>query len=960
MPDNYPRYLSKNKRILHYAIMIVLLIVGSNLSAVGIFNGTDGFYFTVAGHHIYYGQIFPIIIPGLIGFIPSMLFTLTIFLHSMFADLEASYFNCAILITVLLSYYFAKKKAYSNLRLALIATVTLSFSEGPLWYLMSLLVNIGKTFSLYDLLYCWVTVLPETIVSIIFLGLLYNKAPDSVKEVFYTSHFYTQRYIDQYGDVSKQHYSKLAGRVNIVIAIGVVTLAAFDVGIVVLVYNLYLTGLTVRYLDDVQRNPYILRVLFMSINLFVPGVSLCDYVMQKTVVYPIERIAMYMKSYTTTSDEKKEEFVNSISSVKPFHKDEIRDLYDSLGFLLNEINMYINRIKEEKRLKDDLAVANAANDAKSAFLSSMSHEIRTPINAVLGMDEMIIRETKEPDTLKHAEDIQSAGKILLALVNDILDFSKIEANKMEIQPVEYDLGVLVNDLYNMINEKAQKKGLTLKIEVAPGIPSVLFGDEIRIKQCILNLLNNALKYTERGHVELEINYTRQSDKLICMHVAIDDTGIGIKEEDYSKLFAPFERLEEDKNRTIEGTGLGMSIVNNLLGMMDSKLRLETSYGVGSRFEFDLLQKVVDWQPIGDIWEHIKEIPVKSSSYHEMFHAPSARILVIDDTEVNLTVVKELLKKTQIIIDTALSGKEGLGLVAGNEYDLIFIDHRMPEMDGIQTLHLMKEMDSNMSKDTPCIALTANAISGARREYISEGFTDYLAKPVTGIELEQMLLKYLPQSKIEIFEETEATAAREEDNFLEKIALYAEDRIDVGEALKNCSSEEILKKVLNDYLIAIDEKSELIEKHLREGNINDYTVMVHALKSSSRLIGAMELSNLAAQLENDGNNRNIDELNKLTPRLLEMYRSLKPIIENIFSTSETVEKEELDRGGLNEALSSIREFVEVFDFDSADAVIGMMDDYKMPKDFEEDYRRIKELLTAVDRDKLLEILPTSDS
>ncbi len=399
---------------------------------------------------------------------------------------------------------------------------------------------------------------------------------------------------------------------------------------------------------------------------------------------------------------------------------------------------YLEELEEQKKKADE------ANRAKSSFLANMSHEIRTPINAVLGMDEMILRESEEKSIRSYARDIKIAGKTLLSLVNDILDFSKIEEGKMEILPTQYELSSVINDLINMIRSKAEKKGLKVELDVDPEVPHILYGDEIRIKQVITNLLTNAVKYTHQGKVTLQFGFNKLSEKQILLSVKVSDTGIGIKEEDMEKLFSPFSRIDEKKNRSVEGTGLGMSIVRQLLDLMDSKLEVKSVYGEGSEFSFEIKQDVIRWDPMGDMTARFTTEEVETDAYQELFHAPDAHILVVDDTEVNLTVFQNLLKKTEADIDVAISGRTALAMAAAKQYDVIFIDHMMPDMDGIETLNRLKE---NSEYQAVYIALTANAVSGAREMYLEAGFADYMSKPIDGSKLEKMVRKYIPKDKI---------------------------------------------------------------------------------------------------------------------------------------------------------------------------------------------------------------------
>lgn len=412
-----------------------------------------------------------------------------------------------------------------------------------------------------------------------------------------------------------------------------------------------------------------------------------------------------------------------------------------------------------KKLEEQRAIADRANEAKSRFLASMSHEIRTPINAVLGMDEMILREAGEKNIRAYAADIMSAGKTLLSLINDILDLSKVEEGRMEIICVEYEISSLIDDLVNMIRDRAAKKGLKLELKADGHIPRILIGDETRIRQCVLNLLTNAVKYTEEGGVTLEVSHEKKDKDHVLLSFRVSDTGIGMLKEDMERLFSPYERLDAKRNYAIEGTGLGMTITRQLLELMGSRLEVQSTYNSGSSFSFVIEQSVADWNETGDMTERAQELKTGDYSYQELFRAPDARILVVDDTEMNLTVMQSLLKETKIRIDTALSGKDALMLNSGNEYDVLFIDIMMPGMDGIETLEKIREKGRNQK--TPAVALTANAVSGARQEYIESGFDDYLSKPVEGEKLEKMLISLLPEDKIKRTQKTEVRPEKAE-------------------------------------------------------------------------------------------------------------------------------------------------------------------------------------------------------
>lgn len=414
------------------------------------------------------------------------------------------------------------------------------------------------------------------------------------------------------------------------------------------------------------------------------------------------------------------------------------DFGDIIGYIIAGTDL-TNRMKYINELNEAKKNADKANASKSAFLASMSHEIRTPLNAVLGMDEMIMREDDIKEIHSHAASIMDAGKSLLAIIDDILDFTKIESGMMNIVPNNYTVSEEVRELYNIVTFRAKKKGLTLSFNLDPQMPKMLHGDEIRIRQILINLINNAVKYTNTGWVKVSLETEIHDNENMTLVGIIEDTGIGIKKEDLSKLFDKFQRLDENINHKVEGTGLGLSIVYNLLQMMNGTIDVQSVYQRGSKFTVRIPQRIIDPTPIGTVDLSYSTV---QSTYTESFTAPNKHILVVDDNQINLTIVKGLLKKTQLQIDMASSGRECLELVQKNSYDLILLDHMMPEMDGLEVLQRLKTMENNLSLDAPVIALTANAIVGAREKYINAGFNDYLSKPIDYNELEAVLKKHL--------------------------------------------------------------------------------------------------------------------------------------------------------------------------------------------------------------------------
>ena len=512
----------------------------------------------------------------------------------------------------------------------------------------------------------------------------------------------------------------------------------------------------------------------------------------------------------------------------------------SIGFLILLVFNSIVMMTYNRKLAEAAKQANQANEAKSYFLSTMSHDIRTPMNAILGLNEMVLRDSRDDNIRMYSESIRTAGNTLLGIINDILDFSKIEAGKMELINVDYSFVSLLNDLVNMVQKKAEDKGLVFNLDIDRNIPSTLNGDEIRIKQVIINILSNAVKYTGQGSVTFSAHARKLSDKpdSIMLKISVADTGTGIKPEDLGRLFVAFERIEEKKNRNIEGTGLGMAITQRFLDMMGSHLEVESEYGRGSVFSFELEQKVVKWDPIGDFEEAYRRSISERTSYHEKFTAPDARVLVVDDTPVNLTVFVSLLKRTGLKIDTAESGDEGISLFIKNHYDVIFLDHMMPDKDGIETLKEMKAITDTQNTLTPVICLTANAISGMREMYTNAGFDDYLTKPIDAERLETMLLQYLPDDKVTCVSGDD-DIDEDEDQALPDF-LYDIKEIDTDSGLNYCGDGESYVDALMMYMGSAEKKAEEIEKYRAAGDIKNVTIKVHALKSASRSIGALEL------------------------------------------------------------------------------------------------------------------------
>ncbi len=535
-----------------------------------------------------------------------------------------------------------------------------------------------------------------------------------------------------------------------------------------------------------------------------------------------------------------------------------------------------------KKLKELKEMADAANKAKSNFLTNMSHEIRTPINTVLGMDEIIIRETTEMPVRRYAENIREAGTTLLSLVNDLLDFSKIECGKMEILPVEYEVANLLTEVINMIEIKAINKKLEFRQVVSEDIPYLLFGDEIRIKQVIINLLSNAVKYTLEGSVVLKVDWREAGDSSIMLIVSVMDTGIGIKEEDLGKLFLSFERIEEERNRNIEGTGLGISITKELLELMDSSLNVRSEYGVGSTFSFTLKQGIRDRKPIGKFREKYAYTKEKYKQFRTTFVAPDVRLLVVDDNAMNLSVVEGLLNGTKIQVDKASSGIRALELCKDIKYDIILMDHMMPYIDGIETMRRLKAMENCPNHDTPVLVLTANAISGAKDMYLEEGFLDYMSKPIQGRRLEEKILEYLPTDSY-VMVEYDAIEKSYFRTVWKEVAdeimkEYSFKHLDIPSAVESAEGDkECVRFLLESFRDNVDRNIDDIQTAYDNKDYTNYTIYVHALKSTSKMIGAEQLSDQSRLLEIAGKEGNIDFITESHEANMEHY---KVVVEEI--------------------------------------------------------------------------------
>lgn len=614
----------------------------------------------------------------------------------------------------------------------------------------------------------------------------------------------------------------------------------------------------------------------------------------------------------------------------------------------------IQNINEEKKELENIASradeAEYENKIKSVFIANMSHELRTPINTIIGLNTMILRETSEPTVRAYARNVKSASEMLLSIVNSVLDMSKIEADKMEIVSEKYSFRQTIIDIIGMIRGRKEFENLKLVCNISEKIPDGLIGDQVRLKQVITNLVTNAVKYTDEGSVTLSV-YGKNTGKYEHLLISVKDTGIGISEENLDKLAQRFTRFDEKRNHAVEGSGIGLNLVTGILQRMGSELHVLSTYGEGSEFYFEINQEITDETCIGAI--DCDTCFSEEENYQALFTAPDVRLLVVDDNAMNINVFCELLKETQVQVDTAGSGAEAIRKNEEQKYDIIFMDHMMPEMDGVEALRQIRSRKNGKNAKTPIIMLTANTVKGAKEKFQKEGFDDFLAKPIQAKLLEKKIMEYAESDKVH-----RSTSDNNEEITRETLPIISGVDTTLGVnytgGIKGYLSA--LEQIVNVGAAELDElktyAEEIEASHDNQEAVKNFRVKIHSMKSSANMIGALQVYGLAAMLEKAARRGNIEIILDMFSYFADEWEELLQSVAECLPQTEV--KKQVPPENFEEQIQALEHSIENYDIKNADSAMKNLKTYELDEERDAIIKKIEPAVAALDADKVLQL------
>ena len=653
------------------------------------------------------------------------------------------------------------------------------------------------------------------------------------------------------------------------------------------------------------------------------------------------------------------------------------DYSDVIGYIV-AVTDISERLEYIAKLEQAIKDAENANQAKTTFLANMSHEIRTPMNAVIGFAELALKKEISKEVREYIENIRLASRNLLAIINDILDITKIESGKMEVIPANYYIADLLDDVSLIISQQAKKKGLAFVMKTDEQVPTKLFGDKVRLRGVLINILNNAVKYTKEGTVTFEVKVLNRIDDALTLSFIIKDTGIGIRPEDQENLFKSFARFDQRLHYGVEGSGLGLSIAKGYITLMGGEITVDSVYGQGSVFTININQKIIDDTPLQHQFTIDKGKQDAPEPCQVTIH--DVRVLVVDDNHINLLVIKGLLESYGLTVDTASCGATAIDLCKKTHYPIVFMDQMMPEMDGIEAMQRIRGLDSYyaLGGESKIIVLTADAIRGVRESLLEKGFDEYLGKPMNLRQLERLMITYLPSDNITVSTRFPEDADGQDDKSDEEAADKPEDgsqdadinflqeklpEVDLSIGLKNCGgkTDDYLKILNINYEYGSKNLNELSEL-LRKKDYENYTIKVHSMKSTTKNIGALKISDMAREQEEAGRAGRYDDIDANFDALRTEYEKLLGKIEEVLRHYQILEEPVTDSNGemldgkmINGILSNIRMHVDAFDFDPVFEILKKRKQYRLPEAYAELFEQLEAAMEDLNVDEVRRLI-----